>query len=42
MQKKLKSLEPKGNYIDDYNVQIHDLLRLNDVNATIYDDDHDQ
>jgi hypothetical protein len=26
----------KGNYNDDYNIQIHDLLRLNDVkNATI-------
>jgi hypothetical protein len=32
----------KGNYNDDYNVQIHDLLRLNDVNATIYQDDYDQ
>jgi hypothetical protein len=31
----------KGNYNDDYNVQIHDLLRLNDVNATIYQDDYD-
>jgi hypothetical protein len=32
----------KGNYNNDYNVQIHDLLRLNDVNATIYQDDYDQ
>jgi hypothetical protein len=32
----------KGNYNDDYNVQIHDLLCLNDVNATIYLDDYDQ
>jgi hypothetical protein len=32
----------KGNYNDDYNVQIHDLLCLNDVNATIYNDDYDQ
>jgi hypothetical protein len=32
----------KGNYNDDYNVQIHDLLRLNDVNATIYQDDYNQ
>jgi hypothetical protein len=32
----------KGNYNDDYNVQIHDLLHLNDVNATIYNDDYDQ
>jgi hypothetical protein len=28
----------KGNYNDDYNVQINDLLHLNDVNATIYSD----
>jgi hypothetical protein len=34
--------DPKGNYNDDYNVQTHDLLRLNDVNATIYQDDYDQ
>jgi hypothetical protein len=32
----------KGNYNDDYNVQIHDLLCLNNVNATIYSDDYDQ
>jgi hypothetical protein len=32
----------KGNYNDDYNVQIHDLLCLNEVHTSIYQDDYDQ